>query len=420
MLNMKKVAIIGAGASGLAAAVSAAREGASVCLYEQQNMPGKKLLATGNGKCNYLNEDQSMCHFHSQNPDLAEKILAGVSYEELLVFFQQMGIMPHSRNGYLYPMSGQAQSIHMALIDTAKSMGCTLICSSKVRHIERSKGNFLIETENESNMRADAIILAAGTRAGTREKEHPAYALAKSFGHHFLPYAPALCALRSDAVICRYWHGVRTKAALTLLIDGERAAGENGELMLTDYGISGIPAFQVSYLVTPALLKKSIVSVVIDWLPELEEASLMAFLDNLGAHFTDRKLSALLYGILPVKIADSLIVEATKRETVFKGCAGHLLAWCALNDVQKNCIIRILKHFELHITGVNDFEHAQVCSGGIPLTEIETGTCMSKKKDGLFLTGELLDVNGDCGGYNLQWAWTTGILAGRAAAKKKE
>lgn len=417
---MKKVAIIGAGASGLAAAVSAAGEGASVCVYEQQNMPGKKLLATGNGKCNYLNKDQSMCHFHSKSPELAAKILAGVSYEELLAFFQRMGIMPHSRNGCLYPMSGQAQSVHMALVDTAKSRGCTLICGSRVRHIGYGKGRFLIETENENNMEADAVILATGTRAGTREKEHPAYVLAKDLGHHFLPYAPALCALRSDALICRYWHGVRTQAALTIFVDGKQAAQEDGELLLTDYGVSGIPAFQVSYLVAPALLEKKSVSICIDWLPELEEVSVTAFLDTLGKTFPERKLSALLYGIIPVKLADSLIVEAVKRSKAFKGCPVHLLSWNTLNDIQKNCITSILKRFELHVTGVNDFEHAQVCSGGIPLAEIETDTCMSKKNNGLFLTGGLLDVNGDCGGYNLQWAWTTGILAGRAAAKEKE
>lgn len=416
---MKKVAIIGAGASGLAAAISAAGGGASVYLYEQRDTAGKKLLATGNGKCNYLNENQSMNHFHSQNPALAKEVLAGVSFEELLSFFRRMGILPYSRNGYLYPMSGQAQSVHMALIETAKMMGVSFLCNSRVRGIKRCNGHFLIDTENENNMQADCVILATGTRAGTREKENPGGTLAKAFGHHLISYAPALCALRSDAVICRYWHGVRTQAVLSLMIDGKQAACENGELMLTDYGVSGIPAFQVSYLVAPALLKKNRVSVAIDWLPELGEASLMAFLENLGGRFTDRKLSALLYGVLPVKLADSLILEATKREKALKGYAAHLLNWNALNSAQKSCIISILKQFELHITGVNDFEHAQVCSGGIPLTEIETDTCRSKMDAGLFLAGELLDVNGDCGGYNLQWAWTTGILAGRAAAGEK-
>lgn len=417
---MKKVAIIGAGASGLAAAISAAAGGASVYLYEQRDTAGKKLLATGNGKCNYLNEDQSLRHFHSQSPALVKEVLAGVSFEELLAFFRQMGILPHSRNGYLYPMSGQAQSVHMALTETAKAMGVSFFCSSKVQALKRGQGCFLIEAENGRSMQADRVILATGTRAGIRGKESSGYMLAKPFGHHLISYAPALCALRSDAVICRYWHGVRTQATLSLTIDGGQAVCERGELMLTDYGISGIPAFQASYLVTPALAEKRVVSAIIDWLPELEEAALMAFLETLGKSFADRKLSALLYGMIPAKLADSLIVEVTKREEAFKGCTGRLLTWSALNRTQRSCIIHILKHFELRISGVNDFEYAQVCSGGIPLTEIETDTCRSKKASGLFLTGELLDVNGDCGGYNLQWAWTTGILAGRAAAKEKE
>lgn len=416
---MKKVAVIGAGASGLAAAVSAAGGGASVDLFEQRDTAGKKLLATGNGKCNYLNTDQALCHFHSQNPVLAQEVLAHVSYEELRSFFEQLGILPCSRNGWLYPMSEQAQSVHMALTGAARSMGVSFICNTNVREIRQEAGQFLIGTEQGTHMRADRVILATGTRAGTREQTASACALAGQFGHHLIPYTPALCALRSDALICRYWHGVRTQAALTLLIDGQTAASEKGELMLTDYGISGIPAFQVSYLVAPALAKKHRVLARIDWLPELHETALADFLDALGARFPDRKLSALLYGLLPVKLADSLVVEAVKREQAFAGCAAHLLNWNSLKTAQRDCILRICKHFEIRINNVNDFEHAQVCAGGVPLTEIDTKTCQSKKTPGLFLAGELLDVNGDCGGYNLQWAWTTGILAGRAAARER-
>ena len=253
---MKKIAIVGAGASGLAAAITAARCGAEVCLFEQRETAAKKLLVTGNGKCNFLNEDQWAGHFHSQNPALAEKILEELPYKELLDFFEGMGILPYSRKGYLYPMSGQAQSIHMALIETAKSLGVLFCCSTRVEKIERCRGHFIIHTDGKNSARANALILSTGTRAGTKIKENPGAALVQSFGHHIIPFTPALCALRSDGLICRYWHGVRTQAELTLLVDGKAAASEKGELMLTDYGISGIPAFQVSHLVAPALREK--------------------------------------------------------------------------------------------------------------------------------------------------------------------
>jgi hypothetical protein len=418
---MNKVAIIGAGASGLVAAVSAARKGASVILYEQRNAVGKKLLVTGNGKCNYMNTDQDGRHFHSRNPELAGQVLSGLPQKELLAFFEELGILPHSRNGYLYPMSGQAQGVQMALAEAAKALGVQMVCNGEIRRISAgAQGGFTVEGPAGANQRCtvDRVILATGTRAGSRMKENGGDALVKAFGHRLIPYTPALCGLRGDGVICRYWHGVRTQARLTLIVDGQEAAEDTGELMLTDYGISGIPAFQVSYLVPIALSEKKIVQAEVDWLPELSEEELYAFLETTGAHFPDRKLAALLYGIVPVKLADSLVLEAVKQDAAFKGCKGHALTWKGLSAEQKAALVRVLKQFALRITGVNDYEQAQVCAGGVPLTEIDTATCASKKQPGLYLTGELLDVNGDCGGYNLQWAFTTGILAGRAAAEE--
>jgi hypothetical protein len=417
---MNKVAIIGAGASGLAAAISAARGGASVILYEQQERAGKKLLATGNGKCNYMNLDQDLRHFHSRNPELVQQVLAGCSDQELLDFFKGLGILPHARNGYLYPMSGQAQSVQNALLDAAKVLGVTLLCNVHIRQIISEKSGFSIMLEDRTQEYADRVILATGTSAGRKCGALAGDELVRSFGHRVMPYTSALCALHSSGVICRYWHGVRTQGTITLMVDGKAAAADTGELMLTDYGISGIPAFQVSYLVPPALKKGQKVTVYIDWLPELSETELEAFLENQAGSFPKRKLASMLYGILPVKLADSLVTEAVKRDPAFQGCVGHELLWNNLSAQQRQGLMKILKEFSMPITGVNDYAQAQVCAGGVPLTEIDTAACASKKQTGLYLTGELLDMNGDCGGYNLQWAFTTGILAGRAAAKEKK
>ncbi len=416
------IAIIGAGASGLAAAVAAAPN-ASLCVYEQKNIAGKKLLATGNGKCNLLNEDQDLCHFHSRNPDLANNVLSHISLEEIKSFFAELGILTISKNGYLYPMSEQAKSVQTSLVEAAKSKGVKFEYDTEIISINRVKSErgtdaFKLTSSDGKIFYADCVILSTGTRAGTRTNINPGIELAKSMGHSTYSISPALCALRVDSKMCKYWQGVRTKAKIELLVEEKIKAVELGELMLTDYGVSGIPAFQLSGYLTPEIIRNG-AELVIDWLPLLSTTKLAEFLDMLGDSFKGKKLSEALYGILPAKLSDTLVNEACHTFPELKGFKSHLLTWNELTPTQKNCIISTLKNFKLRISGLNDFENAQVCAGGIPLTEINTDSCMSKICDNLFITGEILDVNGDCGGYNLQWAWTTGILAGQAAAMNK-
>ncbi len=417
---MKKIAIIGAGASGLTAAIAAAGSGAQVCLFEKNDIAGKKLLATGNGKCNFLNVDQDIKHFHSQTLGIMQQILEQVSYDEILSFFEGIGILPYSRGGYLYPMSGQARSIHTALIETAKSLGVSFFCNREVISVKHHERHFEIICADGNKHVSDALILTVGTRAGTKLKTNPASDFAKSFGHTLITYAPALSALKSDAPICRYWHGVRIRAELKLFIDGSEAAGDSGELMLTDYGISGIPAFQVSYLVPGAIAKKKEVFALVDWLFELEKDRLMSFIDELSYRFPKHGPEDLLKGLLPLKLSKSLVIEAVKRGGELFNVPAHELIWSKMNSKQRETIINCIKNFKIPITGVNDFSKAQVSSGGVPLEEIVPSSCESRLVRELYLAGELLDVNGDCGGYNLQWAWITGLLAGRAAARENK
>ncbi len=429
------IAIIGAGASGLAAAVAAAPN-ASVCVYEKKNMAGKKLLATGNGKCNLLNEEQDMGHFHSRNPEKAREVLSRVGTSEIKDFFAEIGILTTSRNGYLYPMSEQAKSVQTALVEAAKARGvkfvldteiCSIrqiIASQKSRDHEEKDGSrhensltgnngFELISTNGRKFYADRVILATGTRAGMRDNDNSGVELLKSVGHDVYPFSPALCALHVDSKMCKYWQGVRTKAEISLMVCGKEVAKDKGELMLTDYGISGIPAFQMSGYLTPETIKGA--ELIINWLPGLSEEEISSFLDKLGTSFKDKKLTESLYGILPAKLADTLINEACHSFNELNGLKSHLITWHELSLKQQSCILSVLKSLHLKISGLNGFENAQVCAGGVSLTEIDTGSCKSKLCENLFITGELLDVNGDCGGYNLQWAWTTGMLAGRTA-----
>ena len=415
------IAIIGAGASGLAAAVAAAPN-ASVCVYEKQNMAGKKLLVTGNGKCNLLNEEQDMGHFHSRNPEEAQEVLSRVRTSEIKDFFAEIGILTTSRNGYLYPMSEQAKSVQTALVEAAKARGVEFVLNTEICSIRQIVASQNSPTGNNSfelistdgrKFYADRVILATGTRAGMRDNVNPGVELLKSVGHSIYPFSPALCALHVDSKMCKYWQGVRTKAGISLMVSGREVAKDKGELMLTDYGISGIPAFQMSGYLRHETIKGA--ELVIDWLPGLNEEDIAGFLDKLANSFKDKKLTESLYGILPAKLADTLINEACHSFDELRGLKSHLITWHELSLKQRSCILSVLKSLHLKISGLNGFENAQVCAGGVPLTEIDIGSRESKLCENLYITGELLDVNGDCGGYNLQWAWTTGMLAGRAA-----
>lgn len=400
-MEKKRVCIVGGGAAGMMAAIIAAREGAAVTVLEHNEKTGKKILATGNGRCNLTNLYQAASCYHSQERNLAWEVLEQFDVQETIRFFSELGIYTKNKNGGLYPSSMQASSVQELLEMEARYRKVKIKCREHVTEIQvlqaAAKPVFQVKTETWS-YEADAVILACGSKASAIEgADGSGYTLAKSLGLKVIKPLPALVPLKGKGTYFTKWAGTRVEGKVILKAGAQILDTAEGELQLTDYGISGIPVFQLSSQ-TARLLDSGVpVSVELDFLPDFDEKGLEEFLkrrENACPYKTQREL---LTGLLPKKLADVLSEGKTDRKT----------------------LVQRIKRFAVEIKGTKAFDMAQVCSGGVSLTEINPKTMECRKIPGIYLAGELLDTDGICGGYNLQWAWSSGACAGYAASKRK-
>lgn len=400
-MEKKRVCIVGGGAAGMMAAIIAAREGAVVTVLEHNEKTGKKILATGNGRCNLTNLYQAASCYHSQERNLAWEVLEQFDVQKTIRFFSELGIYTKNKNGGLYPSSMQASSVQELLEMEARYRKVKIKCREHVTEIQvlqaAAKPVFQVKTETWS-YEADAVILACGSKASAIEgADGSGYTLAKSLGLKVIKPLPALVPLKGKGTYFTKWAGTRVEGKVILKAGAQILDRAEGELQLTDYGISGIPVFQLSSQ-TARLLDSGVpVSVELDFLPDFDEKGLEEFLkrrENACPYKTQREL---LTGLLPKKLADVLSEGKTDRKT----------------------LVQRIKRFAVEIKGTKAFDMAQVCSGGVSLTEINPKTMECRKIPGIYLAGELLDTDGICGGYNLQWAWSSGACAGYAASKRK-
>ena len=405
---MKKVLIVGGGASGLMAAIGAARCGAKVTLLEKNRQVGKKILVTGNGRCNLTNRDQSLSHYRSTDPSIVEQVLSRVGMEDTLELLKKMGIFTKDRNGYLYPYSDQAAAVSEALRLEAEHLGVKMALNTEARAVTRNPEGFLVETEGW-NYPADAVILTCGSKAAPETGSDGAgYGFAKKLGHRVIPPLPALVQLRCREKFFEKLAGVRMDAQVELYTDGERLASDRGEVQFTKNGISGIPVFQVSRYAVRALAQGRQVCGRLNLMPVFEGAEFLSFLKERIENNTYKTGEQFLTGLLPAKVSACVLERSGLGKTKKKAGDWN---W---EDIER--LSRVIQCFETEITGSGDFSQAQVCSGGVDLRELNPETMESRKVPGLYLAGELLDVDGACGGYNLQWAFSSGWLAGTSAA----
>ncbi len=405
----KQVLIIGGGASGMTAAIAAAKEGAEVTILEHMDRVGKKILSTGNGRCNLTNLDMREDCYRSDQKAFPMQVISRFPVKDTLSFFEQMGILTKSRNGYIYPNSDQASSVLDALRLELERLGVYVAAGCKVHSVKKNgKGRFLIRTD-QGDFSGHALILATGSKAApVTGSDGSGYELAKSFGHRIIPPLPALVQLRCDGKYFKQLSGIRCEANLTLLIGQNPVVSEKGELQLTDYGISGIPTFQISRFASKGLAKGKKVSVLIDFLPTLSAEETRNFLFKRARTLSNRTCSDFLTGVFHKKLSGVLLKQAgIALETKVSQVSSE--NWERL--------IHLIKWFEVHVTATNSCEQAQVCCGGVDTREINADSMESKLVPGLYLVGELVDVDGICGGYNLQWAWSSGSLAGMYSAR---
>ena len=409
-----KIAIVGGGAAGMTAAIRAARVGAQVTIYERNDRVGKKILSTGNGKCNFSNERMtSDCYFGS-GAALVDMIYRSFGVGETKGFFEGLGMRIKDRGGYLYPASGQAATVLDVLRYELERLTVKVHTNRQVIDIAVNKDGLTVETDDHGREVYNAVILACGGKAAPKTgSDGQGFLLAQRLGHRIVPAVPALVALRCREDFCKRVAGVRCEAKLTLCIDGQPICSEQGELQWTDYGISGIPVFQLSRKASYALREHKSVEVKIDLMPDLVKEGG----DDAGDLFWEKRwerqsgqsMEQFVTGLVNKKIGLLILKLAGIKETE------------RADNVSVSCRKRLenyYRSFTVTIQGTNSFDQAQVCAGGVDCREV-TETLESRIIPGIFFAGEILDIDGICGGYNLQWAWSSGTTAGQAAAVKR-
>ncbi len=404
----RQIAVIGGGAAGMMAAIGAAGEGAAVTVYEKNDRVGKKILSTGNGRCNFSNEAMGAEFYHGSGKVLADEILSSFGVSQTKAFFESLGMRIRARDGYLYPASDQASTVLDLLRYELDRRHVTVHTEEAVQTLSFDQGRkqFLIGRRGKEAF-YDAVILCCGGKAAPNTgSDGSGFRLAKRFGHRIVRPVPALAALVCKEPFYKQVAGVRCDAKLTLSVSGKEAGRERGELQLTDYGLSGIPAFQLCRTAAYALLDKKPVTVRVSFLPDFDKDSCgFFFRERLASHGEDG-MDAFLTGIVNKKINRLLLKLAGIREAE------------RAKEVSSAAFARLQGLYlglETAVTGTNGFDRAQVCAGGVECSEV-TQHLMSKRQPGLYFAGEILDIDGFCGGYNLQWAWSSGTVAGRAAA----
>lgn len=403
----RTVGVIGGGAAGMMAAITAARNGARVTLLEGNDRIGKKLLMTGNGKCNLGNRRISAENYGGAEPSWITRRLMEFDTEKTIEFFRSLGLLTKEKNGYLYPASEQASVVLDVLRLEMKTLGIEIITEYKVHKLWKNEtdGRIGVSAKGWETLYFERVILACGSKAAPKTgSDGSGYELAKQLGHHVTALVPSLVQLRCREEYLKAVAGVRAEACISIPEDGGR--WDKGELQLTDYGISGIPVFQLSRYVNYRLLKSAEVTVSIDLLPNMTKEEVNQLFAGRETLREKRTVEEYFTGILNKKLMLLFIKLAGLKPGMSASEASQKELWK---------VYQLCKEWRLHVTGNKSYDNAQVCAGGVTIEEI-TEQLESRKIPGIFFAGELLDVDGQCGGYNLQWAWCSGYLAGKAAA----
>lgn len=405
-----KIAVVGGGAAGIMAAIAAARGGADVTLIEATNRIGNKILLTGNGKCNFSNLFVDDSCYYCGNKQFLQKVLSKFSPKNTMDFFQNAGMIVKNKDGYLYPFGEQASIVLDILRLEIKRNKISVLTDTKIVKILKESDCFILETGNNSSYKFDKVIVATGGRSYPKTgSDGNGYKLAKKMGHQIVPTVPALVQLVGTDDFYKMIAGVRSEGCVSLFIQDKMVRCERGEIQFTDYGISGIPIFQLSRLAAYGLFEKKQVTLCADILPDMDSDSLKkeinkrislhknSTLEEFMCGFSNKKLCFLVIKMAGFKPME--MVNDKSFEELF-----HMVSY--------------LKKITFHISDTKGYVTAQVTAGGVSTEELED-TMQSKFVKGLYFAGEMVDVDGICGGYNLQWAFAGGYVAGTDASNRK-
>ena len=400
---MKTIIVVGGGASGLVAAITAAEDKSNrVLLLEGQQRVGRKLLATGNGRCNLTNTLPYDGHYHGKAPSFASFALQRFPAEETVAFFQKLGLLTvEEYGGRVYPLSDSANSVVDILRFACVRSGAEIRTSCRVTKILRNGSRFLLEAGTE-HLEADCVIIACGGSAGAKlGGVRDGYDLLRSLGHSRTALFPALVQITTEPDYPRALKGVRADAAVWIESEGKILAESAGELQFTEKGVSGPAAFDVS---RTASTEKNASAFHADFFRDYPMETVLQLLQEKTRRYPELLCSELFTGLLHNRLG-RMLVKYSRID------ANALLS--SLSDAELQRAATSAKDFSLPIRGTEGFEQAQVTAGGIRTDEFSPQTLESRLIPGLYACGEVLDIDGDCGGFNLQWAWASGRLAGR-------
>ena len=400
---MRTVVIIGGGASGMMAALSASENTENrIILLERQQRVGRKLLATGNGRCNLTNTNACGENYHGEDPDFALPALGSMPPCKVLEFFGGLGLLTVTEyGGRVYPLSNSANSVVDVLRFALERDNIELRTSCPVRQVMKSGGGFTVVTDDEK-IRADFVIVACGGAAGAKQGGvTDGYDILKALGHRRTALKPSLVQLKTDPTYPRALKGVRAQARLTLCCGGSVIGQSRGELQFTETGLSGPAAFDIS---RAASYCGEDASVHADFLPDYDGEKIASMLKRRASSLPGLCAEDMLTGILHPRLGKMVVKYAGVP-------AAKKLGELTDDDIMNVC--RACSDLELALYGVEGFDSAQVTAGGMKTSGFDPHTMESRYVPHLFACGEVLDIDGDCGGFNLQWAWASGYLAGR-------
>lgn len=403
--------VIGGGAAGMMAAIQCKKNNMQTVIIEHTAKLGTKILKTGNGKCNFSNTFMDKEMYQNNNADYAIRIISRFNVDDTIHFFEDLSVYKKERNGYLYPRSEMAASVALALTGKIQALDVPVYFETSVKRIDRAGSEYVLQLEGAKNntIKTKTVILACGSAASPSSgSDGSGYKLVKSLGIKVVKPLPALTALESDKKNMKLAAGVRTFGNVKIMAEGRVVSQDTGEIQFTDYGISGIPVFQVSRFAVRALDGGMNAEAYVDVAADIKENELVSMIKDAVATRKHQSVSESLSGIFNKKLVMMICKDV--------GIEGNSSASDVNDDICQK-LARQMKSLRYHITGYKGNDYAQVCQGGVDVSEMNENL-ESVNNPGVFFAGEIVDIDGRCGGYNLQWAWSSGAVAAAAAYER--
>ncbi|MEN6461176.1 MAG: NAD(P)/FAD-dependent oxidoreductase [Syntrophomonas sp.] len=406
----KHVIVVGGGAAGMMAAISAKRLGVDVTILERNPRVGKKILATGNGRCNFTNINADITCYHGKNPKFAYSTLSNFTIADTIKFFERLGIQPRVEDfGKVFPMSDQASSILDVLLYELNELGVNTVCDAFVKDITRKNDKFILELENGEVYRGDRVIITTGGKAMPASgSDGQGYDLATKLGHTIIDIFPALVQLMLEGSFFKRIDGVKFVGTAEIIYNNKSIAKDRGDILFANYGVSGPPILQISRKAGELLYEGKEAYLKITIMDMMSKEELRKLISKRFQIAARKPVDFSLVGLINKRLIPVVLMEAGINDV--KRTAANLSA------KEQEGIIDILTDWRFKIRGTKSWPSAQVTAGGVDTNGIDPNTMESKSIKGLFFAGEIIDIDGQCGGFNLQWAWSSGFIAGQSAA----